>query len=132
MLVNCCGLVMNQDSALYHNPLESGSFQRRTWMWAARARTWWTGNPHKSRLGYLPSSEHEGMPPLYQQLKEVIITCQFWSINTTTTNTMLILIIVIQFLIHIHRKDLFFLPTPAEVAFNTTNPPRFYSSSNPS
>ena len=30
MLVNCCGLVMNQDSALYHNPLESGSFQRRT------------------------------------------------------------------------------------------------------
>ena len=32
----------------------------------------------------------------------------------------------IQFLIHIRKKDLF-LPAPTEVAFNTTNFPRFYS-----
>ena len=38
----------------------------------------------------------------------------------------------IQFLLHIHKKDLFLLPTPTEVAFNTTNSPRFYCSSNPS
>ena len=38
----------------------------------------------------------------------------------------------IQFLLHIHKKDLFLLPTPTEVAFNTTKSPRFYSSSNPS
>ena len=113
MLVNCCSLVKNQDSALYQNTLENGSLQRRTWMWAASARTCRTGNAHKIRLGYLLSPEREGMPPLYQQSKEVIITCQFWSINTTATNTMLIIIIVIiiskiQFLLHIHRKDLFF------------------------
>ena len=39
---------------------------------------------------------------------------------------MLIIIIIIiiskiQFLLHIHKKDLFLLPTPTEVAFNTTN-----------
>ena len=38
----------------------------------------------------------------------------------------------IQFLLHIHKKDLFLLSTPTEVAFNTTNSPRFYCSSNPS
>ena len=36
----------------------------------------------------------------------------------------------IKFLLHIHKKDLFLLPTPIEVAFNITNSPRFYSSSN--
>ena len=36
----------------------------------------------------------------------------------------------IQFLRHIHKKDLFLLPTPTEVTFNTTNSPKFYSSSN--
>ena len=75
---------------------------------------------------------------LYQQQpKEVTITWRFCSINTATTNTMLILIIMIimskiQFLLHIHKKDLFLLPTPTEVGFNTTNSLRFYSSSNPS
>ena len=34
----------------------------------------------------------------------------------------------IQFLPHIHKKDLFLLRTTTEVAFNTTNSPRFYSS----
>ena len=34
----------------------------------------------------------------------------------------------IPFLLHIHKKDLFLLPTPTEVAFNTTNAPKFYSS----
>ena len=33
-----------------------------------------------------------------------------------------------QFLLHIHKKDLFLLPTSTEVAFNTTNSSRFYSS----
>ena len=33
----------------------------------------------------------------------------------------------IQFLLHIHKKDLFLLLTPIEVAFNTTKSPRFYS-----
>ena len=56
--------------------------------------------------------------------------------------TMLIIIIVIviiimviimimpkiQFLLDIHKKDILLLPTPTEVAFNTTNSPRFYSS----
>ena len=37
----------------------------------------------------------------------------------------------IQFLLQIHKKDLFLLPTPTEVAFNTTNSPRFYSSAIP-
>ena len=65
------------------------------------------------------------------------ITWRFWSITTATTNIMLIIIIIIiiskiQFLLHIHKKDLFLLPTPTEVAFNTTKYPRFYSSSNPS
>ena len=36
----------------------------------------------------------------------------------------------IQFLLH--KKDLFLLPTPTEVAFTTTNSPSFYPSSNPS
>ena len=34
----------------------------------------------------------------------------------------------IQFLLHIHKKDLFLLPTPTVVAFNTTNSQKFYSS----
>ena len=34
----------------------------------------------------------------------------------------------IQFLLHIHKKDLFLLPTLQLVAVNTTNSPRFYSS----
>ena len=34
----------------------------------------------------------------------------------------------IQFLLDIHKKDVLLLPTPTEVAFNTTNSPRFYSS----
>ena len=34
----------------------------------------------------------------------------------------------IQFLLQIHKKDLFLLPAAAEVAFNTTNSPRLYSS----
>ena len=38
----------------------------------------------------------------------------------------------IQFLLHMRKKDLFLLPTPTEVPFNTTNSPRFCSSENPS
>ena len=38
----------------------------------------------------------------------------------------------IRFLLNIHKKNLFFLLTPTEVAFITTNCPRFYCSSNPS
>ena len=72
-----------------------------------------------------------GMSPLHgQQLKEVTITLWFWSITTTTTNTMLIITIIMskmQFLLLIHRKDLFLLPTPTEMVFSTTNSPRFYS-----
>ena len=74
------------------------------------------------------------MSPLHQQQpKEVTITWRFWSITTTTTNTMLIIIIIIimlitQFLLHIHKKDLFLLPIPTEMTFNTTSSPRFYSS----
>ena len=43
---------------------------------------------------------------------------------------MVIIIIMpkIQFLLDIHKKDILLLPTPTEVAFNTTNSPRFYSS----
>ena len=37
-----------------------------------------------------------------------------------------------QFLLHIHKEDLFVLPTPTEVGFSTTNCPRFYCSSSPS
>ena len=74
------------------------------------------------------------MPPLYQQQpKEVTISWQFWNITTTTTNTMLLLIIIIimskiQFLLQMHKKDLFLLPTSTEMIFNTTNSPWFYSS----
>ena len=32
----------------------------------------------------------------------------------------------ILFLLQIHKKNLFLLPTPTEVAFNTTISPRFY------
>ena len=88
---------------------------------------------HVDCSGLIP--EREGMPPLYQQqTKEGSITWRFWSIITITTNTMLIIIIKIvmskmQFLLHIHKKeDLFLLRTQAEVAFNTTNSPRFDSS----
>ena len=38
------------------------------------------------------------------------------------------IIINMQFLLHIHRKNLFFLPTPIEVAFNAANSPGFYFS----
>ena len=44
---------------------------------------------------------------------------------------MMVIIIImpkIQFLLDIHKKDILLLPTPTEVAFNTTNSPRFYSS----
>ena len=45
---------------------------------------------------------------------------------------MIIVIIIImskiKFLLDIHKKDILLLPTPTEVAFNTTNSPRFYSS----
>ena len=109
-------------------------------MCAARARTWRPWSPHGSGLGYLPwlisglIPERDGMPLLYQQQpKEVTITWRFSIITTTTTNPMLIIIIIIivskiPFLLHIHKKDLFLLPTPTEVAFNTTNAPKFYSS----
>ena len=45
---------------------------------------------------------------------------------------MIIVIIIImskiKFLLDIHKKDILLLPTPTEVAFNTTNSSRFYSS----
>ena len=40
----------------------------------------------------------------------------------------IIIMLKIQFLLQIHKKDLFLLPAAAEVAFNTTNSPRLYSS----
>ena len=60
----------------------------------------------------------------------------FEVINATTTNTILIIKIItimskILFLLHIFKKDRFFLATPMEVAFNITNSQRFCYSSNP-
>ena len=39
---------------------------------------------------------------------------------TTTIMYIMVIMIIIQFLLHIHKKNLFLLPTPTEVAFYAT------------
>ena len=39
---------------------------------------------------------------------------------TTTIMYIMVIIIIIQFLLHIHKKNLFLLPIPTELAFNAT------------
>ena len=114
-------------------------------MRVARARTWRTGSPHESRLGYTPCLISCGLVQLILGAWVDVPT-----IPTTTKRsyhhlailkhhhhnneyTMLIIIIIIiipklQFLLHIQKKDIFLLSNPADKAFSTTNYPRFYSS----
>ena len=39
---------------------------------------------------------------------------------TTTIIYIMVIIIIMQFLLHIHKKNLFLLPIPTELAFNAT------------
>ena len=55
----------------------------------------------------------------------VWVDCQCMKFTTTTMYTIIlivkiIIITIIQFLLHIHKKNLFLLPTATEVAFNAT------------
>ena len=113
-------------------------------MWAARARTWRTGSPHGSRLGYFPWLILCGLfwlnPGAWGDAPTILKTTkrsyhclsilkyhhhnnEYNFDNNNSNNN-----VKNAVLLHINKKDLFLLPSPTEVAFNTTNSPRFHSS----
>ena len=68
-----------------------------------------------------------------KHLRDMIITykqihCLIIIIIIIIIIVIVIIISEIQFLLHIHKKGLFLLPTPTEVGFNATNSPGSYFS----
>ena len=116
-------------------------------MWAARVRPWRPGNPHGSRLGYLPWLISCGLfrlnprawgDPLtiptttkrsYHHLEILKHQHHNKKYNTDNNNYNNNFQDTVS-ATHTQERSIFF-PAPIEVAFNT-NSPRFFSSSNPS
>ena len=76
---------------------------------------------HAGCFGLIP--ECQGMPHYTNNNEKKLPLLGDFEASSPSILIIIVIIVMskIQFLLRIHRKDLFLLPTPAEVEFNTTD-----------